>query len=72
MKKVFKEFHLNKNSKRLLVFSIFGALTLGSASTTILFMQTQSNTDSTINNGDTDGSNTDSIDPIKNKLFEEV
>ena len=72
MKKVFKEFHLNKNSKRLLVFSIFGALTLGSASTTILFMQTQSNTDSTINNGDTDGSNTDSIDPIKNKLFENL
>lgn len=72
MKNLFKRFHLTKNSKSLLVFSLFGAITLASASTTILFMQTQSGNDDSFNDNEGNDSNNDAVDLVKNKLFENL
>ncbi len=72
MKNLFKKIHLTKNSKSLLVFSLFGAITLASASTTVLFMQTQSGNEGSFNDSENNDSNNEEIDLVKNKLFENL
>ena len=64
------KFKLSSNSKRLITFSLFGAIALGSASSTLLFMRGNS-----ASSGDNGGNNNDTItndDETKNKLFENL
>lgn len=65
-----KKQKLSRNAKRLITFSLFGAIALGSASSTLLFMKAN-NPD----NSGTQGNNNNTIendDEIKNKLFENL
>lgn len=62
---------ISPGTRRFLAFSLFGAIALGSASTTLLFMGSK-NAQTDDNGGITDDSNDQIVDPIKNKLFENL
>lgn len=72
MKNPFKNFKLTKNGKRLLVFSLFGAITLGCASSTLLFMGGNDSESNSNGNVDDENNSSGTIDEVKNKLFENL
>ena len=65
-----KKLILSKNAKRLLTFSLFGAIAIGSASSTLLFMNANTPENNSGNNGN--NNTIQNEDEIKNKLFENL
>ena len=64
------KFKLSVNTKRLITFSLFGVIALGSASSTLLFMR--SNTNENNNNNGNNNNTITNEDETKNKLFENL
>lgn len=65
-----KSKRMSNKTKKILAFSLFGVLALGSASSTLLFMNQAESNSSNKNNKEDSGTTTD--DPTKNKLFENL
>lgn len=64
------KFKLSVNTKRLITFSLFGVIALGGASSTLLFMR--SNTNENNNNNGNNNNTITNEDETKNKLFENL
>ncbi len=64
------KFKLSVNTKRLITFSLFGVIALGCASSTLLFMR--SNTNENNNNNGNNNNTITNEDETKNKLFENL